>query len=199
MPAGSGRIRFDFSIEGQRFRPTLTWIPNETNLERARIYLARIKAQIAAGTFCFADDFPRYRGLHKLPRTLQPQSCGEVFDDFLRHEEARLARGDLAPATVVSHRKILDHVWRPQLGDIPFLGVRYSMLVRGIDAYTRNKKTYNNAVSALRRAFNFGYLDYPERADPAAALKCARIGKQDRPAIDPFSIQDAEVLISTEN
>jgi integrase len=69
-------------------------------------------------------------------------------------------------------------------------------LVRIADAYTCNKKTYNNAISALRRAFNFGYLDYPERADPAASLKCARIGKRDRPAIDPFSIQDAEVLIA---
>jgi hypothetical protein len=60
--------------------------------------------------------------------------------------------------------------------------------------YTGNKKTYNNAISALRRAFDFGYLDYPERRDPAASLKCARIGKNDRPPIDPFSIQDAEVL-----
>jgi integrase len=53
-----------------------------------------------------------------------------------------------------------------------------------------------HAISALRRAFNFGYLDYPERRDPAEALKCSRIGKKDRPLIDPFSIQDAEVLIA---
>src|SRR5207253_7752994 len=79
---------------------------------------------------------------------------------------------------------------------VPFLGVRYSMLLRIADAYTSNKKTYNNAISALRRAFNFGYLDYPERGDPAASLRCARIGKKDRPRIDPFSIQDAEVLIA---
>jgi integrase len=70
------------------------------------------------------------------------------------------------------------------------------MLIKIADAYTCNKKTYNNAVSALRRAFDFGYLDYPERRDPAASLKCARIGKNDRPPIDPFSIQDAEMLIS---
>jgi integrase len=70
------------------------------------------------------------------------------------------------------------------------------MLIKIADAYTCNKKTYNNAVSALRRAFDFGYLDYPERRDPAASLKCARIGKNDRPPIDPFSIQDAEVLIA---
>jgi integrase len=194
--AGPARIQFDFSIDGQRFRPTLRWIPNEANLRRARVHVARIKAQIAAGTFSFADEFPRYRDLQKLPRALQPRSCGEVFDDFLRHEEARLARGDLAPATVASHRKILDHVWRPHLGVLPFLGVRYSMLVKIADSYTCNNKTYNNAISALRRAFNFGYLDYPERGDPAASLKCARIGKKDRPSIDPFSIYDAEVFIA---
>src|SRR5205823_12369813 len=59
-----------------------------------------------------------------------------------------------------------------------------------------NKKTYNNCISALRRAFAFGYLDYPDRRDPAASLRCARIGKKDRPRIDPFSIQDAEALIA---
>jgi integrase len=193
---GPSRIQFDFSINGKRFRPTLRWIPNETNLQRARTRLARIKAQIAAGTFCFADEFPGYRGLRGLPPVLQPRSCGHVFDDFLRHEQARMGRGDLAPVTVASHRKILNHVWRPDLGDLPFLGVRYSTLIEIADAYTRHRKTYNNAVSALRRAFNFGYLDYPELRDPAASLRCARIGRNDRPSIDPFSIQDAEALIA---
>jgi integrase len=70
------------------------------------------------------------------------------------------------------------------------------MLIKIADAQHWNKKTYNNAISALRRAFAFGYLDYPDRKDPAAALRCARIGKKDRPSIDPFSIQDAEVLIA---
>lgn len=29
MRAGPGRIRFDFTVDGRRFRPTLPWIPNE--------------------------------------------------------------------------------------------------------------------------------------------------------------------------
>jgi integrase len=70
------------------------------------------------------------------------------------------------------------------------------MLVQIADAHSCNKKTYNNAISALRRAFAFGFLDHPDRRDPAAALKCARLGKKDRPRIDPFSIQDAEVFIA---
>ena len=69
IPAGLNRIRFDFTVDGHRFRPTVAWIPNETNLQRARAHLARIKVQIVAGTFCFADEFPRYRGLEKLPPT----------------------------------------------------------------------------------------------------------------------------------
>jgi hypothetical protein len=113
MAAGPARIQFDFRIAGQRFRPTLSCIPTETNLRRARATVARIEAQIVAGTFSFADEFPRYKGLSRLPPPFRARTCGEVFDAFLRHEEARLARGDLAAVTVSSHRRILDRLWRP--------------------------------------------------------------------------------------
>jgi integrase len=179
-----------------RFRPTLPWISTPANLEQAQKLSARIKAQIEAGTFVFSDVFPKFKGLGKLPASVSARSCGEVFDDFLRHEEARVARDDLAPVTLKSHRQILDHVWRPTLGRLPFLAAQYSMMVKIADSHSWNKKTYNNCISALRRAFSFGYLDYPDRRDPTASLRCARIGKKDRPRIDPFSIQDAEVLIA---
>src|SRR5882757_9895779 len=154
-PAGPHRIQLTFTIDGVRFRPTLRWVPNEVNLRRARIYVTRIKAQIAAGTFCFAEEFPHYRHLHQTRVPLSAQTCGDVFDSFLRHDEARLARGDLAAATVASHRQILNHVWRPNIGHLPFLGIKYSLLVQLADAQRWSKKTYNNAISALRRAFNF--------------------------------------------
>ena len=57
--------------------------------------------------------------------------------------------------------------------------MHYWILIEIADAYPCNKKTYNSAVSALRRAacVRLRHLDYPERRDPAASLKCARIGK----------------------
>ena len=195
-PLGHNRIQFDFTLDGMRFRPTLLWAPTQTNLRRAREQLTRIKARIASGTFCFAEEFPHFRGLHNVRVPLSAQSCRDVFDSFLRHGAARVARGDLAPITLASHRQILDRVWRPHLGRLPFLGIRHSMLVKIADAQRWNKKTYNNAVSALRRAFEFGYRDHPEERDPTAALRSARICKKDRPRIDPFSIQDAETLIA---
>ena len=50
-PLGSHRIQFDFRIDGVRYRPSLPWIPHETNLRRARELLANVKARIEAGTF----------------------------------------------------------------------------------------------------------------------------------------------------
>jgi hypothetical protein len=114
-----------------------------------------------------------------MPGRVSAKSCGEVLDDLLRHEQARVARDDLAPVTLRSHRQILDHVWRPVPGRLPFLAVPYSVMVRVADSHSWNRKTYNNAISALRRAFSFGYVDYPDRIDPATRLRSAKIGKKD--------------------
>jgi integrase len=196
VPAGITRIQFDFNIDRTRFRPTLPWVPTEANLWRARTRLAHIKAQIAAGTFSFSEEFPEYRVRRRLglpPRTL---ICSEVFDAFLSHCKARVARGDLAPATLVSHEKILDRVWRPTIGRIAFLSVRHSTLVKIADAPNWSKKTYNNVISTIRRAFEFGYRDHPEQRDPTILLRSSRIRRYERPPIDPFPIEEAEMLIA---
>jgi integrase len=70
------------------------------------------------------------------------------------------------------------------------------MLVKIADARQVRKKTYNNIVSVLRRAFEHGYRDHPERHNPARGLKTLRNRKKDRPPVDPFSIDDAEALIA---
>ena len=192
---GRNRIRFDFNFEGRRYRPSVLVAPTEANLRRARERISHIKERIAAGTFSFAEEFPNFRDLDSVPGTGSRRTCDQVFDAFLVHCESRLAKADLAPITVMVYRRILNTFWRPKLGALPFLAVRYSTLVEIADEPAWSKKTYNNAISVLHRAFRFGYRDYPDRHDPAQSLKCARIRKKERQAIDPFSIQDAERLI----
>jgi len=155
-----------------------------------------LNARIAAGTFRLAEEFSDYVRRHVKEMPLALTFCDEVFDAFLAHETARVARGDLAHSTLESHRQILNYTWRPALGDRPFLSARYSQLQQIADAQAWSKKTYNNAVSALRRAFAFGFKDHPEARDPAAMMRGARIGKKDRPHLDPFSVQDAEALVA---
>ena len=122
--------------------------------------------------------------------------CRKVERTRARHEEARVARGDLSVATLTSHRKILDAIWRPAIGPLPFLGIRHSLLVRVVDHHRWSTKTYNNSISALRRAFELGFRDHPEKHNPALTLKSARISRKDRSRIDPFTVQDAERLIA---
>jgi integrase len=196
IAAGQDRIQFDFQFEGRRYRPTLPLMPNTLNLRRARENLQRMKARIAAGTFSFADEFPDYRHLRKVVDSNELRTCHRVFDEFLAHCEARRTKHDLSEATLRAYRKAIDRFWRPRLGEVMFLKVRYSELLRIADAKQDwSKKTYNNAVSVLRRAFAFGYRDYPYQANPASGLRGARLTYRDRPRIDPFRIQDAETLI----
>ena len=193
---GAGRIQFTFNIGGVRYRPTLPWQPTEGNLRRARQHIVGVRARIASGTFDFAEEFPDYRHLKEVPLAGSPRTCDQVFGEYLDHCSARVARHDLAPVTLNSYRKILDGIWRPELGPLRFLDVRYSQLVRIADRAEWNKKTHNNVLSVLRRAFKFGYCDHPEEHDPTRQLKGARIQQKDRPCIDPFTLDEAEVLIA---
>jgi integrase len=194
--AGRERIQFDFKFGGVRYRPTLLRTPTESNLRRAREHLVGIKERIAAGTFSFVEEFPDFLHLEKVPDHGCPQTCAHVFDSFLAHCESRAAKDDMATVTLISYRPILNGIWRPRIGTLRFLNICYSTLVEIADAPNWGKKTYNNAISVLRRAFKFGYRDYPEKYNPTYSLKSARILKKDRTKIDPFTIQDAETLIA---
>src|SRR5690349_3820217 len=96
--------------------------------------------------------------------------------------------------TVAGYKKILDGIWRPAIGCRNFLHVTHSELVNIADSYVWSRKTYNNAISVLRVAFEFGFRDHPQHHNPASMLKCIRIRKRDR-VIDPFRIAEAERLI----
>jgi hypothetical protein len=92
----------------------------------------------------------------------------------------------MAAVTLSTYRRVLNGVWRPAIGQSLFHQVTYSKLVEIVDTRPWSKKTYNNAISILRRAFDFGYCNHPEQHNPARSLRGARLRKADRPRIDPF-------------
>ena len=194
--AGARRIQFTFVLAGVRYRPTLPWTPTETNLRRARQHLIGVKARIADATFSFAEEFPDYRHLRRTPHEGSARTCGQVFDEYLAHCQARVGRHDLAAVTLTTYRRTLDHVWRPAVGNRRFLDVSYSELVQIADTPPWGKKAYNNAVSILRRAFKFGYRNHPDRHDPTRELKGARVQGKDRPIIAPFTLEEVETLVA---
>jgi len=190
VAAPRGRIQFDFTFNGIRYRPSIKRPPSEANLRRARERLEAIKHQIHLGIFSFEEEFPNYRFLHRLGGTSSARLCGDVFDAYLAHCEARLRRNDMAAATVRSFRKILDGIWRPHLGDLVFSHVRYSRLIAISDGHNWSKKTRalvnpsSEAAEWAAKAYEAGtHTDDP--ASPAVvaaktALDDARAAHQSR-------------------
>lgn len=171
--------------------------------------MAEIKRRIKQGTFVFGEEFPDYRYTDEprdTPETdsgdprdaaKQERTCNQVFDTFIRHCEMRVAHKDMAFSTLEGYRKILNRTWRQPLGEREFKNVVYSELVAITAAQQwQTKKTYNNGISPLRCAFEFGYKDHPELHNPADGLDSLRITKKDRPKVDPFTIQEAETIIA---
>ena len=199
---GPNRIQFTIWYNNKRYRITVPRPSTEANLRRARKQLEDIQVRIADGTFSFADEFPDSRNLHNLPTgpaTTAPgkaRTCNQVFDAYLRHCEMRVANSDLAYSTFNSYRQAINKNWRPYLGEREFESVLYSELIEIASTQGwKSKKRYNNCTSPLRSAFAFGYKDLPGKTSPAAGLESFKLTKKDRPTIDPFTIQEAEVLI----
>jgi len=177
---GGDRIQFDFKFDGVRYRPTLKRSPAEANLKRARKQLLEIKQRIAAATFVFAEEFPDYRFINNVATPQKRRTCDQVFDEFLRACDSRVAKKDLAFVTDRGYTKLLAQIWRPEIGPKIFDEIRYSELAKIANAYQWSKKTYNNAISVVRCAFDYGYRDHPEKHDPALGLTWLRMTKKDR-------------------
>lgn len=193
---GADRIEFTFLFEGVRYRPTVKRVPREANLRRARKQLEKIKASIATGAFSFTDEFPDYRYMKELGSEARgARTCGEIFDKFMQHCESRIEKNDLAFATFDSYRKILNAVWRPKIGEELFKKINTRLSSRS-PMRGSSPKRHNNIISPLRCAFEHGYRDHREKHNPAAGLKGFRITKKDRPVVDPFTIEEAGLLIA---
>jgi integrase len=119
-----------------------------------------------------------------------------VFDAFLSQCQIRVDLNDMAFSTFISHRKLLQANWRPAIGHQFFLHVSYSTLVTVANAQGwKTKKTYNNGISAMRCAFEFGFKNFPDRRNPAEGLDTFRIKEKDQSPVDPFSAAEAEAII----
>jgi len=115
-PKGSDRIQFDFELDGVRYRPTLKRIPSEANLRRARKQLEEIKARIANGTFCFAEEFPDYRDLDEVDHQLAEARAGRFGVEKLLFHLAGVPTYILA-AELASNTVLVGDLPRPAFPD----------------------------------------------------------------------------------
>lgn len=186
---GADRIQFDFTVNGDRYRPTIQMRPTKTNLQYAAQRLVDIKRRITLGTFNFAEEFPDYRFIGSITGPANRPTFRKVGELFLAS-----IKGDVEHATHVSYRKILNQFWYPKIGDMVLADIRYSQLTALIGEHPWTaRKTRNNNVSVGRRVFEFAVDDKIISTSPAEKLKSLKV--QAEPP-DPYNLAEVEALIA---
>jgi integrase len=182
------RIRFDFSYQGVRYRPTLPIVPTEKALQLARKRLEAIEGRIRNGTFSFADEFPEYRFLERVAPTAEVPLFRVVAAQYLNS-----VKSSLEYATYESYRKIIDSFWNPKIGDKLIPDIKYSDLTTELGNYPfGSRKTRNNVVSVVKQVFAFAIADKIISTSPAESLKSLKVQKTPP---DPYTIAEAEQVI----
>jgi len=78
-------------------------------------------------------------------------------------------------------------------GKVEVVGCAHGLHRGARQLRTFSRKSYNNAIGAIKSALTFGARDLPGQVNPAAFLKYAKTPKVH---IDPFSLREAEELIA---
>lgn len=135
-------IRVGFSHQGRWTRETLKLAPTPANVRYAEKLVARVNAEIAAGTFDYGATFPDSK---KAPKTASNQTFGEACDAWFK------TKGRLAKKTQTQYRNALE-VWKGLLGaDTPLSKLAHGRLAGLVGSHPwASAKLLNNYLICLR-------------------------------------------------
>jgi integrase len=180
-------IRVNFMWNGSRQRETLMtngepMRPTQANIKFAERLMADVNQSIRLGKFNYGEHFPNSRHAS----TGEVQTIGMRLDDWL----AGLV--DKAPSTLRGYQKAVNW-WKKQIGSKNILALVHSDIVRALASEPGwTGKTRNNKVSPLRQMLEVAMRDGLLTKNPLEGLKAA---KHQKPAPDPFSLEEAEMII----
>lgn len=182
-------IQIAFTHAGQARRETLkvdgtTMPPTPSNVKLARQMAKRIKAQVAAGTFSYAEWFPhsKHAGAGNGGPTFKT-ACATWLK----------AKGRLAPATLKQYENAAK-VWQRLIGqDRPLPSIRHGELAALVGGHPwRSAKLLNNYLIVLRGIFALALRDV-KMADPTEGLENAR---HQKPAPDPLTADERDAVLA---
>ena len=183
-----GRIQVRFTWKGEELRPTLDMKPTAANLKHAARIRADILRDIAAGQLDLLHYFPGYKHVGRHQAGPVVHTFSQVRETFVKWVKTRQAH-----SSVTSLERKLKSFWEPKFGDRDIRAIPYKDLSAHVaDRAWGSSKTHNNYVSALREMFAYA-LDHEYLAEnPAAKLKMLKV---QRPDPDPYTVQEAQLLI----
>ncbi len=177
-------IRIRFQYQNQRCTERLDLEPTPANIKAAVRLVAKVKGQIAHGTFDYAETFPNS------PRALQAPK--RLFRDYAK---AWLGTLTVQKSTRKGYENAIDYVWIPALGDRPVAEIVYSEIAKvvGEKAETASGKTVNNILIPLRKVFASAKADKMIKDLPTAEVHNL---PHQSPEPDPFERGEMEKIVA---
>ena len=205
----TGLLFFDFRYRGQRCREQTLLADTPTNRKRLEKALAKIEADIAAGTFDYAATFPGSKAVPAAPVVLAQASAvtptqaapSPLFRDFLAtwlsEHQVEWRRSHIKVL-----RSTLDQHLLPRFGDKPVASITKADILAfraklaelpGRTGERLSNKRINGILAPLRQILNEA-ADRHDFVSPFNTLKPLRLRKTD---IEPFSLDQVQQMLST--
>ena len=219
--ADNGLLFFDFRFQGDRCREQTLLSDTPANRKKLEKVLARIDAEIAAGTFAYANYFPNSKALKRFTRenletaantavtaelaeksTVEPMANGPLFCEFsaqwFKEHEIEWRRSHIRSLRSTLDGRLIPHFGQKVVSSITksdILAYRATLAkVKGRgDKEGLSPKRINEIIGTLCQIIDEA-ADRFEFTTPTTNIKRLRVRKVD---VDPFSLQDVQSILAT--
>lgn len=181
-------IEISFRWQGKRHYVTWPVAPTPQNIHAA----ARVRTSIASKSRLGVLTLDELNKTFPGAFSFEDAALGRTI--FATAAQSWLDQVDVSVASRHEYKKALNCYWMPLLAHREIASVKYKDLrdmVNGIE--WTSAKTRNNALIPLRGVFKLAFIDELIDSDPSARLANQ---KHQKPAIDPFSRDEAELIIA---
>ena len=222
--ADNGLLFFDFRFQGDRCREQTLLSDTPANRKKLEKVLARIDAEIAAGTFAYANYFPNSKALKRFARanlekagvaavteaiaesaekpTVEPMANGPLFCEFsaqwFKEHEIEWRRSHIRSLRSTLDARLIPHFGQKVVSSITksdILAYRATLAkVKGRGDKEGLSPKRINEIIGTLCQIIDEAADRFEFTTPTTNIKRLRVRKVD---VDPFSLQDVQSILAT--
>lgn len=185
-------IRLSFSVDGEPRRYTLMidgkpMPPTPANVKYARRLAIEIRERIRTGTYSDFEYFPA-------SGTKTTLTVGGWLDTWLATQRIESSTKSGYESAIRFWKDVAIDSDLRKMGNSALRGLKLSHILHAIATRPdMSGKTVNNYVSVLRQALDLGVQDKVLQSNPADNVPRAA---HQKPPPDPFSIEEAELIIA---
>lgn len=181
-------IRITFHFKGVRCRETLKLKPTKANLKYAANFRAGLLAEIARGTFHYADHFPNspraamFGGVRHTRQT--------VGESLIRYLDA--IKRSTADSTWRDYNSAVQYYLLPVFGSIKLRALTTAQVRAWMGSLVISNKRINNVLVPLRGMCKDAFADGLIERDPMARIRNLKVEREEP---DPFTPEEIRAVL----